>query len=83
MIEREAAIKIYNETLGAKGTPGKLVRVAPEGFYEVGIVSGGKLYTALLPVALPVALLGAVVPGIRKETDAWAKVVQQSGVRLD
>lgn len=56
MIEREAAIKIYNETLGAKGTPGKLVRVAPEGFYEVGIVSGGKLYTALLPVASTVIL---------------------------
>ena len=42
MIEREAAIKIYNETLGAKGAKGRLVRVAPEGFYEVTIESGGK-----------------------------------------
>ena len=31
MIEREAAIKIYNETLGAKGAKGRLVRVARRG----------------------------------------------------
>ena len=42
MIEREAAIKIYNETLGAKGAKGRLVRVAPEGFYEVTLESRGK-----------------------------------------
>ena len=35
MIEREAGIKVYNETLGAKGAKGRLVRVSPEGFYEV------------------------------------------------
>ena len=51
MIEREGAIKIYNETLGAKGARGRLVRVAPEGFYEVMIEAGGKNYTGLLPVA--------------------------------
>jgi hypothetical protein len=51
MIEREGAIKIYNETLGTKGARGKLVRVAPEGFYEVTIESGGRYYTGLLPVA--------------------------------
>ena len=51
MIEREAAIKIYNETLGAKGARGRLVRVAPEGFYEVMIEAGGRNYTGLLPIA--------------------------------
>ena len=51
MIEREAAIKIYNETLGTKGARGRLVRVAPEGFYEVIIESGGRNYTGLLPVS--------------------------------
>ena len=56
MIEREAAIKIYNEALGAKGAKARLVRVAPEGFYEVMLESGGKNYTTLLPVATTVIL---------------------------
>lgn len=50
MIEREATIKIYNEALGAKGAKGRLVRVAPEGFYEVLIESQGRNYTTLLPI---------------------------------
>ena len=56
MIEREAAIKIYNETLGAKGAKGRLVRVADEGFFEVLIESGGRNYTALLPISSTVIL---------------------------
>lgn len=56
MIEPEAAIKIYNETLGAKGARGRLVRVSDEGFYEVLVESGGRFYTSLLPVASTVIL---------------------------
>ena len=58
MIEREAAIKIYNETLGAKGAKGRLVRVSEHGYYEVLLESAGRLYTALLPVASTVILAG-------------------------
>ena len=50
MIERETAIKVYNEALGAKGAKARLVRVAPEGFYEVTLESSGKNYTTLLPI---------------------------------
>jgi hypothetical protein len=56
MIEREAAIKIYSEILGAKGAKGRLVRVAAEGFYEVTIESGGKNFTGLLPIQSTVIL---------------------------
>ena len=55
MIENEAAVRIYNESLGAKGTKGKLVRVA-DGFYEVTIESGGKYFTSLLPIASTVII---------------------------
>ena len=58
MIEREAAIKIYNETLGAKGAKGRLVRVSEHGYYEVLLESAGRFYTALLPVASTVILAG-------------------------
>jgi hypothetical protein len=56
MIERESAIKIYNETLGAKGAKGRLVRVAAEGFYEVLLESQGRNYTTLLPIHSTVIL---------------------------
>jgi hypothetical protein len=56
MIEREAAIKIYNEALGAKGAKGRLVRVAPEGYYEVTLESAGKNFTTLLPISTTVIL---------------------------
>lgn len=56
MIEREEAIKIYNEMLGAKGAKGRLVRIAPEGYYEVIFESGGKNFTSLLPIASTVIL---------------------------
>ena len=42
MIEREAAIKVYNEALGAKGAKARLVRVAAEGYYEVTLESQGQ-----------------------------------------
>jgi hypothetical protein len=60
MIEREAAVRIYSEilanTLGAKVAKGRLVRVAPEGFYEVTVESQGKNYTSLLPIGSTVIL---------------------------
>jgi hypothetical protein len=58
MIEREAAIKVYNEALGAKGAKARLVRVAPEGYYEVTLESQGKNYTTLLPISTTVILAG-------------------------
>jgi hypothetical protein len=51
MIEREAAVKVYNETLGAKGAKGRLVRVAEEGYYELLIEASGREFTAYLPLA--------------------------------
>ena len=56
MIEREAPIKIYSEVLGAKGAKGRLVRVAPEGFYEVTLEASGRDYTCLLPIGYTVIL---------------------------
>jgi hypothetical protein len=56
MIEREATVKVYNETLGAKGVKGKLVRVADDGFYEITLEIGGRNYTSLLPISSTVIL---------------------------
>jgi hypothetical protein len=60
MIEREAPVRIYSEilanTLGAKVAKGRLVRVAPDGFYEVLLEASGKNYTTLLPVQSTVVM---------------------------
>lgn len=70
MIEREAAVRIYNEILGAKGTRGKLVRVAAEGFYEVTLEFSGKTHTTLLPISSTVMVAAEaeeVVPVLEVE----------------
>ncbi len=61
MIEREATVKISSELLGnllngAKAANGRLVRVAPEGFYEVTLALQGGSYTTLLPIACTVII---------------------------
>ncbi len=60
MIESEAAVRIYSETLanllGAKVANGKLVRVSKDGFYEVTLTTQGGNYTTLLPIASTVIM---------------------------
>ena len=60
MIESDAAIRIYSETLatllGAKVANGKLVRVSKDGFYEVRLATQGGSYTTLLPIATTVLM---------------------------
>ncbi len=74
MIESEAAIRIYSETLatllGAKVANGKLVRVSKDGYYEVTLVTQGGSYTTLLPIASTVIMAAqpeSNVPGIEVE----------------
>ena len=65
MIEKQDAIKIYNETLGAKGAKGRLVRIAPEGYFEVTVESGGRNFEAFLPVATTVILAAEPVEEVQ------------------
>jgi hypothetical protein len=64
MIERESPVKVYSDILGAKGARGRLVRVAPEGYYEITIESGGRMFTSLLPIATTVVLAADAIEEI-------------------
>ncbi len=69
MIEREAAVKISCDLLanllgGAKTVGGRLVRVAPEGFYEVTLTLQGGSYTTLLPISGTVIIAGQPEPNV-------------------
>ena len=68
MIEREAAVRIYSETLanllGAKVANGKLVRVSDDGYYEVTLITQGGSYTTLLPIASTVIMAAQPEPEV-------------------
>ena len=75
MIEREATVKISSELLanllgGAKAANGRLVRITPEGYYEVILALQGGTYTTLLPIASTVIIATqpeSAVPAIEVE----------------
>lgn len=69
MIEREATVKISNDLLGnllggTKSVSGRLVRVAPEGFYEVTLALQGGSYTTLLPISSTVIVAARPEPEV-------------------
>lgn len=69
MIEREATIKISSDLLGnllggTKTVNGRLVRVAPEGFYEVTLALQGGSYTTLLPIGATVIISARPEPEV-------------------
>lgn len=43
-------VLIHNELVGLKGTPGSLIRIAPEGYYEVNLRFGNNTHRVLLPM---------------------------------
>ncbi|MCB1033470.1 MAG: hypothetical protein KDD47_06505 [Acidobacteria bacterium] len=50
-MELPEEVLIHNATLGLKGGRGVLLRIAPEGYYEVNLAFGDKKHRTLLPVA--------------------------------
>jgi len=69
MIEREANVRIYSETLanllGAKVANGKLIRVSTDGYYEVTLSTQGGNYTTLLPIASTVIMAARPEPEVQ------------------
>lgn len=49
-MELPIEVLVHNATLGLKGGRAVLLRVAPEGFYEVNLSFGDKKHRTLLPV---------------------------------
>ena len=50
-MELPAEVVIHNTQLGMKGGHGRLLKICPEGYYEVNIALGDNSHRALLPVA--------------------------------
>jgi hypothetical protein len=49
-------VLIHNELLGLKGARGTLIRIAPEGYYEVNLRFGNNTHRVLLPIDTSVVI---------------------------
>ncbi len=58
-MELPVEVVIHNTQLGMKGGHGRLLRICPEGYYEVIIALGENNHRALLPVAGSVLIVKA------------------------
>lgn len=56
-MELPTEVVIHNTQLGMKGGHGRLLRISPEGYYEVTIALGEKQHRALLPVTHTVLIV--------------------------
>lgn len=50
-MEIPAKITFYCQLVDAKGTPGKLISVSEDGYYQIEVSIKGRSHTMLLPVA--------------------------------
>jgi hypothetical protein len=55
-MEIPSEVLIHNEQLGLKGARGTLIRIAPEGYYEVNLRFGGNTHRVLLPLVSSVVI---------------------------
>jgi hypothetical protein len=65
-------VLVHNETLGVKGTRGRLLQISREGYYEVNLDFGGRIHRVLFPVASTVLIASsaedaAAVSGLEVE----------------
>jgi hypothetical protein len=49
-VEIPSEVLVHCEALGVKGSRATLVRLGPEGYYEVNMAFGERLHRVLLPI---------------------------------
>ena len=62
-------VLIHNELLGLKGARGTLIRVAPEGYYEVNLRFGGNVHRVLLPIFGTVVISAEPEPNVGEQVE--------------
>ena len=62
-------VLIHNEVLGLKGSKASLIRIAPEGYYEVNLRFGNNLHRVLLPVQGSVLIASEPEPTVGESVE--------------
>jgi hypothetical protein len=68
-MEIPGEVLIHNELLGLKGGRGTLLRVAPEGFYELNLKFGQNTHRVLLPIAETVVIGADPEPAVAESVE--------------
>ena len=55
-MELPAEVLIHNETVGMKGSEGRLLTISPHGYYEANVTFGDRLHRVLLPIESTVVI---------------------------
>jgi hypothetical protein len=55
-MELPSEIMIHNQLLGLKGTPGSLLHISSQGFYEITCKFGDSSHRVLLPISSTVLI---------------------------
>jgi hypothetical protein len=64
-----AEVLVYSQILNLSGTPGTLVAIRDDGYYELRLLSKGKVHQVFLPVAQTGLVAAAPEPEISPEID--------------
>jgi len=62
-------VLIHNELLGLKSARGTLIRVAPEGYYEVNLRFGANTHRVLLPIGASVVISADPEPAVGEQVE--------------
>ena len=62
-------VLIHNELLGLKGSRASLVRIAPEGYYEVNLRFGANTHRVLLPIHGSVLIAAEPEPSVGEQVE--------------
>ena len=62
-------VLIHNELLGLKGARGTLIRIAPEGYYEVNLRFGNNTHRVLLPTVASIVIAADPEPAVGDQVE--------------
>ena len=68
-MEIPTEVLIHNELLGLKGARGTLIRIAPEGYYEVNLRFGSNIHRVLLPIEESVVIAADPEPAVGDQVE--------------
>jgi hypothetical protein len=62
-------VLIHNELLGLKGSRASLIRIAPEGYYELNLRFGANTHRVLLPLQGTVVIAAEAEPTVGESVE--------------
>ncbi|MGE5232726.1 MAG: hypothetical protein ACM3OB_01335 [Acidobacteriota bacterium] len=68
-MEIPSEVLIHNELLGMKGARGRLLTIAPEGYYELNCQFGDRMHRLLLPISGTVIISSSAEQSFVGETE--------------